>query len=208
MRFTDLDAVTVDAFGTLVGLADHVPRLREGLPALGVERGAEAVARAFAKEIAYYREHSFEGRDEESLFRLRRDCVAIIVGELDSDLEPEAFVESFVAAMRFRLLPEAADAPSALWRRGLALAVVSNWDIGLEEQVCGLGLDDLAVITSAQVGAPKPDPAVFLRTLEVLRVRPDRALHVGDSESDEAGARSAGICFAPAPLAAAVEALS
>jgi HAD superfamily hydrolase (TIGR01509 family) len=208
MRFSDVDAVTVDAFGTLVGLADPVPRLREGLRALGVERDAEAVARAFAKEVAYYREHSFEGRGEESLFHLRRDCVAIILVELDSDLEPEAFVESFVAAMRFELLPGAAGAVSALRRRGLALAVVSNWDIGLNEQLRGLGLDDLPVVTSAEVSAPKPDPAVFLRALEVLRVRPERALHVGDSESDEAGARSAGIHFAPAPLAAAVEALS
>jgi HAD superfamily hydrolase (TIGR01509 family) len=208
MRFTDLDAVTVDAFGTLVGLADPVAKLREGLRALGVDRDAEAVARAFAKEVRYYREHSFEGRDEESLFRLRRDCVAIILDELDSELEPEAFVEGFVAAMRFEFLPGAADALSALRRRGLASAVVSNWDIGLDEQLRRLGLDDLAVITSAEVGAPKPDPAVFLRALELLRVRPERALHVGDSESDESGARSAGMHFAPAPLAAAAEALS
>jgi HAD superfamily hydrolase (TIGR01509 family) len=208
MRFTDLDAVTVDAFGTLVGLADPVPKLREGLRALGADRDAESVARAFAKEVAYYREHSFEARDEKSLLRLRRDCVAIILDELDSELEPEAFVESFVAAMRFELLPGAGDALSALRRRALALAVVSNWDIGLREQLRGPALDDLAVVTSAEVGAPKPGPAVFQRALQVLRVRPERALHVGDSESDETGARSAGMHFAPAPLAAAVEALS
>jgi FMN phosphatase YigB (HAD superfamily) len=49
---------------------------------------------------------------------------------------------------------------------------------------------------------------VFRRAVELLGVRPERALHVGDSESDEAGARAAGMRFAPAPLAAAVEALS
>jgi HAD superfamily hydrolase (TIGR01509 family) len=64
------------------------------------------------------------------------------------------------------------------------------------------------VVTSAEVGLPKPDPAVFRRALELLGVRPERALHVGDSESDETGARAAGMRFAPAPLAAAVEALS
>jgi HAD superfamily hydrolase (TIGR01509 family) len=208
MRFTDLDAVTIDAFGTLVGLADPVPELRAGLGDLGVERDAEAVARAFAKEVAYYREHSFEGRDEERLFQLRRDCVAIILGELGADVEPEAFVDSFVAAMRFELLPGVAAAVSRLRRRGLALAVVSNWDIGLREQLRGLGLDEVAVVTSAEAGAQKPDPAVFLRALELLRVRPERALHVGDSESDEQGARAAGMQFVPAPLAAAVEALS
>ncbi len=208
MRFAELDAVTVDAFGTLVRLADPVPRLQEGLRALGVDRDSEAVARAFAKEVAYYREHSFEGRDEESLYRLRRDCVAIILEDLGVELEAEAFVDAFVAAMRFELLPGAASALDALRRRGLALAVVSNWDIGLHQQLRGLGLDDMVVVTSAEASAPKPDPAVFLRALEALRARPERAVHVGDSESDEEGARMAGMRFAPAPLAAAVEALS
>jgi FMN phosphatase YigB (HAD superfamily) len=35
----------------------------------------------------------------------------------------------------------------------------------------------------------------------------DAVTHVGDSEPDDAGARVAGMRFAPAPLAAAVEAL-
>jgi putative hydrolase of the HAD superfamily len=64
------------------------------------------------------------------------------------------------------------------------------------------------VVTSAEAGAPKPDPAVFLCALERLGIRPERALHVGDSEPDQAGARAAGMRFAPAPLAAAVEALA
>jgi HAD superfamily hydrolase (TIGR01509 family) len=209
MRFTDLDAVTLDAYGTLVGLADPVPKLHSGLHALGVERDAEAVARAFAKEVAYYREHSFEGRDDQSLHRLRRDCVAIILGDLSvPDLEPEAFVEGFAAAMRFELLPGAAAALHALRRRGLALAVVSNWDFELPARLRGLGLDDLVVVTSAQAGAPKPEPAVFRRALDLLHVHPERALHVGDSDADEAGARAAGMNFAPAPLPAAVEALA
>jgi FMN phosphatase YigB (HAD superfamily) len=39
-------------------------------------------------------------------------------------------------------------------------------------------------------------------------VRPERALHVGDSDSDEQGALAAGMQFAPAPLTQAVEALA
>jgi HAD superfamily hydrolase (TIGR01509 family) len=208
MRFADLDAVTVDAYGTLVELADPVPALLAGLAKLGVEREAEAVAGAFAVEAAYYRERSFEGHDERSLFRLRRECVAIILEELGAELEPEAFVEGFVTAMRLELLPDAAAALHALQRRGLSVAVVSNWDIGLGEQLRRLRLRDLPVVTSAEAGAPKPGAAVFLRGLERLGVRPERALHVGDSESDEAGARAAGMRFAPAPLAAAIEALA
>jgi putative hydrolase of the HAD superfamily len=208
MRLAALDAVTVDAYGTLVRLADPVPALCEGLAALGVEREARAVARAFRKEAEYYRAHSFEGRDEESLYELRRRCVGIILDDLESNLAPEAFVDGFVAAMRFELLPDAGSALQALRRRGLAVAVVSNWDFGLPQQLSGLGLGGVQVVTSAEAGAPKPDPAVFRRVLELLGVRPERALHIGDSDSDEQGARAAGMHFAPAPLAAAVEALA
>jgi HAD superfamily hydrolase (TIGR01509 family) len=208
MRLAELDAVTVDAYGTLVRLTDPVAELRENLAALGVERDAEAVARAFAKESAYYREHSFEGRDEASLYELRLRCVAIILGELESDLEPAAFVDGFVAAMRFELLPDAGAALRKLRRCGLAVAVVSNWDVALPRHLEGLGLGDVTVVTSAEAGAPKPAPAVFTLALERLRVRPERALHVGDSGSDEQGALAAGMQFAPAPLAQAVEGLA
>jgi HAD superfamily hydrolase (TIGR01509 family) len=207
MRLAELDAVTIDAYGTLVRLADPVPALRNGLAALGVERGADAVARAFAKEAAYYREHSFEGRDDASLYDLRRRCVAIILDELRAELAPETFVDGFVSAMQFELLPDAGPALDALRRCGLTVAVVSNWDFGLLQHLRGLGLAGLPVVTSAEAGAPKPDQAVFTRALELLRVRPERALHIGDSDSDEQGAHAAGMHFAPAPLARAVEAL-
>jgi len=208
MRLAELDAVTIDAYGTLVRLTGPVPELRAGLAALGVERDAEAVGLAFAKESAYYREHSFEGRDEASLYDLRLRCVAIILHELGSDLEPAAFVDGFVAAMRFELLPEAGAALQKLRRHGLAVAVVSNWDVDLARHLGGLGLGDVPVVTSAQAGAPKPDPAVFTLALELLGVQPSRALHVGDSDADEAGGSAAGMQFAPAPLAQAVEALT
>jgi HAD superfamily hydrolase (TIGR01509 family) len=208
MRAADLDAVTIDAYGTLVELTDPVPLLRAGLAELGVDREPQAVARAFAQEVAYYRARSHEGRDDATLYALRRECVAVILRELDADLEPAAFVDGFVSAMRFSLLPGAREAVERLRRLGLAVAVVSNWDVGLREQLRGLGLDGLAVVTSAEAGAPKPDPAVFLHALSELGVHPERALHVGDSEADEHGARAAGMRFAPAPLAVALGTLA
>jgi FMN phosphatase YigB (HAD superfamily) len=36
--------------------------------------------------------------------------------------------------------------------------------------------------------------------LEQLGVQPYRALHVGDEDGDERGARAAGMWFAPAPV--------
>lgn len=200
MRRADLDAVTIDAYGTLVELVDPVPALTASLRELGVERERDAVARAFAKEVAFYRARSHEGRDDASLYALRHECVGIILDDLGADLDPAAFVDGFVAAMRFRALPGAVEAVARLRRLGLELAVVSNWDVGLRGLLDGLGLGDLAVVTSAQAGAPKPEPAVFAVALAELGVRAERSLHVGDSKADEAGARAAGMRFAHAPL--------
>jgi FMN phosphatase YigB (HAD superfamily) len=208
MRFADLDAVTLDAFGTLVTLRDPVPELRRALRERGVEREADEVRRAFEDEGRYYRAHSFEGHDRESLARLRRDCVGIFFGALSCDLDPDEFVDPYIDALRFELLPGVAGAVRGLTGHGLALAVVSNWDLTLPEHLAALGLDGLPVVTSARVRVAKPDPAPFRLALAELGVRPKRTLHVGDDAADEAGAQAAGVRFAPAPLADVVQGLA
>jgi putative hydrolase of the HAD superfamily len=206
MRFADLDGVTLDAFGTLVGLDDPVPTLRGALRKRGIERDSTAVADAFAIEGAYYRPRSLEGHDEESLARLRHECVSVFLEAVGADLRTEEFVETYIEALRFELLPGVVEAVRSLRRRGLALAVVGNWDMALPEHLARLGLGDLPVFTSAAVGAAKPDPAPFLRALEALGVRPDRAIHIGNDEVDRLGARAAGMHFAWAPLPQALDA--
>ena len=206
MRFAELDAVTLDAFGTLVTLADPVPMLGAALRERGIKRTPERVAEAFAAEGAYYRPRSLQGRDVDSLTRLRRECTAVFLEAAGAELAPEEFVDAFVGALRFELVPGVAEALSSLRRRGLELAVVANWDLALPEHLARLGLRNLTVVTSAAVGAAKPDPAPFLHAVHALGVRPERALHVGDDEVDELGAEAAGLRFAPAPLEAALEA--
>ena len=51
-----------------------------------------------------------------------------------------------------------------------------------------------AVATSAEVGAAKPDPALFAAALALVDAQPQDALHIGDQlEEDVEGARAAGI---------------
>jgi putative hydrolase of the HAD superfamily len=199
----DLDAVTIDAFGTLVTLRDPVDTLRQTLRERGVERTREEVAAAFAVEGRYYRDRSHEGADEASLALLRRDCAAVFLDALDADLDPQGFARPYVEALEFEPMPGAVDAVLALERLDLRLAVVSNWDVALHGYLEELALVDhfATVVTSAEAGAPKPDPRIFELALERLHVPPERALHVGDSEADEEGARAAGMAFATAPLA-------
>ena len=198
-----LDAVTIDAFGTLVTLRDPVDALDRTLRERGVERTGEQIAAAFAEEGRYYRERSHEGADEATLALLRRDCAAVFLDALGADLDPEEFARPYVETLEFEPMPGAVDAVLELERLGLRLAVVSNWDVALHDYLEELALADhfTTVVTSAEASAPKPDPRIFWLALERLGVRPERALHVGDSEADEEGARAAGMAFAPAPLA-------
>ena len=197
-RLADLDAVTLDAYGTLIQLRDPVTRIHALLP----EHPREAVERAFRLEGEYYVAHSHEGRDEATLADLRARCIAVFNGELGSALSPEDYVGSF----EYEFLPGVREAVERLRSYGLALAVVANFDVGLHEQLASLALP---VVTSAEAGAAKPDPRIFERALELLRVRRERVLHVGDTPAtDAAGAAAAGLHFVPAPLADAVAGLA
>jgi putative hydrolase of the HAD superfamily len=206
---SDLDAVTVDAMGTLVELHEPVDRLARALQDRGVERSRERVAEAFRKEVGYYLEHKLSARDPASLAGLRRECARVFLEAAGADLDPADFSPAFVEAMVFRPLDGAVPALERLRAAGLSLACVSDWDIGLGEQLAKVGLDHLFdfVLTSAEAGAPKPEPALFLEALSRLRVEPRRAVHVGDGDTDRDGAGAAGLGFEPVPLATVPERL-
>src|SRR5215510_2922519 len=103
MRFAELDAVTVDGYGTLLHLTDPVPALRTALARQGVKAIKEQVESAFRAEVAYYRPHAHEGHDAASLAALRRDCVEVFLRDLGSPLTPERFVDAFMGSLAFEL---------------------------------------------------------------------------------------------------------
>ncbi len=116
------------------------------------------------------------------------------------ELDPAEFTQAFVDSLVFLPIAGAAEAVGRFRAHGLALAVVSNWDVGLREKLGPLAASFDCVVTSAEAGAAKPDPAVFLAALSRLGVEPARALHIGDEPGDEEGARAAGMQFRWAPL--------
>jgi putative hydrolase of the HAD superfamily len=182
-------AVFLDALGTLVELEPPWVELRRALGE-AVEEGP--LIDAVRAEMAYYRDHSIEGRDAASLADLRRRCAAV----LSDRLGLEVTVETLLSAIRFQPFADAAPALAALRARGLATVCVSNWDVSLHGVLerCGLrsGLD--AVVCSAEAGARKPDPVIFERALAITGCSPEQAVHVGDTpEEDVAGAQAAGL---------------
>lgn len=195
-------AVLLDALGTLVELEPPAPLLRTELSArFDLELSEADCARAIAAEIGYYRAHLDEGRDRASLAELRRRCAVALRGALpgtaqDATRDLVALTEALLSSLHFRPYPDAAPALREWRERGLRLVVASNWDVSLHDVLdrVGLGPSLDGVVTSAEAGARKPDPALFLEALRVAGVAADEAIHVGDSvEEDVRGARGAGI---------------
>jgi FMN phosphatase YigB (HAD superfamily) len=202
MKLADLDAVTLDAYGTLVTLTDPVPELVNVLSERGVERSEQAVLAGFRTEVAHYAPRASDGHDEASLARLQRECASVFLEAVGAELDPDEFAPAYVGALHFEVLPGAFESLERLRSLGLALAVVANWDLSLERMLVEAGLAPyFGIVVHA---ARKPAPDGLLRALGELQVDPARALHIGDDDADRDAAAAAGMQFARAPVAAAV----
>jgi putative hydrolase of the HAD superfamily len=193
-------AVLLDALGTLVRLEDPVPALREQLAArCGLDVDQETAGAALGAEIAYYRAHNLEGRDRAALAGLRRDCALVLrdaLGPGAHEARIEDVLAALLAALRFTPYPDVLPALERMRAVGLRLVVVSNWDVSLHERLAETGIAERVhgVITSAELGAAKPAPAIFGHALAMAGVPAQEAVHVGDSpDEDVEGARGAGI---------------
>ncbi|PZR69874.1 MAG: hypothetical protein DLM63_00620 [Solirubrobacterales bacterium] len=187
--------------GTLLELQDPVEPLRRELrERAGLTLDSARCQHGLAAEIAYYRAHHDEGDTEPRLVALRRRCAGVLrdaLGPPAQTIALEQIEAALRAALRFRAHADAAGALDALHARGLILVAVSNWDRSLHQVLATVGLASRldGVVTSAQAGASKPDPAIFARALELAGgIAANAALHVGDRlDEDVEGARAAGL---------------
>ena len=194
---TGVQAVLLDALGTLVELQPPAPRLQRLLAEVGFDVSEELAAAGFAAEIAYYLDHHLEGSDPERLERLRDRCADEMRRALElPDLDHATARRAMLGALDFRPYPDVLPALAELRDRGVTLVIASNWDCSLPDWLAPTGIMELVdgLVTSAEVGAPKPDSRVFERALAVAGVAPSEALHVGDKvDNDIEGAEAAGV---------------
>jgi putative hydrolase of the HAD superfamily len=195
-----IDAVCID-LGGVVYLPDHA-RMLAALARLGVAAEPPAHDRApnpgvaapdditsdhevwHAYNLAYARVH---GVPDEHL----DDARAILLEEFER------------GDVWTREIHGARDALTALAALGLQLAVVSNADGTVEQQLRDDGIGQVghgdgvvfsAVLDSRVVGVAKPDPAIFRLALDAMGVDAQHTLHIGDTPAaDVEGARAAGI---------------
>lgn len=106
----------------------------------------------------------------------------------------EALYERHMSPAAWQPYPDTAATLRELRRRGVPVAVVSNIGWDLRPVFREHGLDALvdAYVLSYEVGARKPDPAIFRAACEVLGRAPAEVLMVGDSRAADGGARALG----------------
>ncbi len=105
------------------------------------------------------------------------------------------------------IYPDVLDVLSGLHHLGVRIGLVSNihFDVrpGLFEQGVGRFFDAFAL--SFELGVQKPDPAIFAAALEMLDVRPNEALMVGDTPEIDGAAARLGITTLILPRSATAE---
>jgi putative hydrolase of the HAD superfamily len=123
-----------------------------------------------------------------------------VLRRLDHDAAWETLLDDLYAAFSrpeiWKTYPETVATLTAVRNRGLAMAVISNWDRRLPDILDALDLSGwFATITVSSIeGVEKPAPGIFHRTTSRLGVEPGACLHVGDSPlEDYEGARLAGM---------------
>jgi putative hydrolase of the HAD superfamily len=98
--------------------------------------------------------------------------------------------------MTFVLFDDVSATLKGLKEKKLKLGLLTNLQTEVDSMCRNLGIADFLdfTVTSAEVGADKPQPPIFLKALELARVQAGEAIHVGDQyQNDVLGARGVGI---------------
>ncbi len=85
-----------------------------------------------------------------------------------------------------KLYPEAKPVLEALSKR-YRLGIIANQPLGTEKRLIGFGIREYfsVILSSAEEGMEKPEPAFFLRALERAACAPGEALMVGDRPDND-----------------------
>jgi HAD superfamily hydrolase (TIGR01509 family) len=121
-----------------------------------------------------------------------------------ADHHAEALYGRVIDPSSWTPYPDTAGVLEGLHEQGIKTAVVSNiaFDVRPAFEAIGAHVDEF--VLSFEVGAIKPDAAIFETALTRLGVAADDAVMIGDSDEADGGARAIGCGFAlvdPLPTA-------
>lgn len=195
-----------DAYGTLVELDDFYGRLQRGFAHAGHAFSIEAITHAAHQEMKHYINCSTQARDRESWLRLRRKCAAIMADALREQgqhlaLSLDHITQILADAIRFQEFPETRPVLERLHAMKIPMGVLSNWDFELPNILEAMNLKKYFrfVLSSAEIGVPKPAPETFAAAIERARqwfpnLHLQNCFYIGDHyEKDVLPARAAGL---------------
>ena len=185
-------AVTFDVGGTLMAPWPSVGHVyaRVATAHIGFSADPARITRQFVSawrsrgEFDYSREGWFE------LVRHSFHGIATVSETLFT-----ALYDSFSTHDAWRVYDDVLPCFEALQKKGVRLAVISNWDTRLKPTLKSVGLHDyFEVITvSGEHGHNKPAREIFDATAAALALPASEILHIGDSHREDfLGARNAG----------------
>jgi len=189
----NIRGVTLDVGGTLISPHPSVGHVYASVAKkLGVgDFSSELLNKQF---VAGWREKGFFDYSLENWRDLVKRSFAGIAPVTDELFN--AIYEEFSHAECWRLYPDVLPLLKELKDRGVKIAAVSNWDTRLRGLLEAIDLAKHfdAIIVSAEVGATKPQKAIFEAALKALSLPAEHVLHIGDSEREDfQGARDAGM---------------
>ena len=145
-------------------------------------------------KLAEYREYP---NRERFLLMLRNMSIPIDrSAEAAADRMVTAHMDGLARAVEFP--EENESALDSVLKKGYRMAIVSNFDYSptaysLIEKY-GIGRFFERIVISEEVGWRKPKPVIFERAIELMEIKPDEALFVGDNfTADICGAKSVGM---------------
>ncbi len=114
-----------------------------------------------------------------------------------ADHHAESLYQRVIDPRSWTPYPDTAEVLATLSDHGVRTAVVSNIAFDVRPAFAAIGADRHVdeFVLSFEVGAVKPDPAIFTTALERLGVAAADAVMVGDSDEADGGARAVGCGF-------------
>jgi putative hydrolase of the HAD superfamily len=202
------NVIFFDAVGTLFEVRGTVGEIYGRFAQqVGIEINAEKLNQAFVQSFRAAPRAAFTGAAPQAIPQLEYEWWRSVasesfrqVGALPKIEDFNAFFQPlfdhFAIADPWVLYPEVPQILADLSALDIELAIISNFDSRLYGLMEALGLEQWfsSVTVSTQVGAAKPERAIFEAALAMYQCGPEQAWHVGDSwAEDYQGATAAGL---------------
>ena len=199
-----LPYVFFDAAGTLFHLTESVGSGYARIASeFGFQLDPDTTDAAFRSAFAIIEQPSYpDGPDEQADRHWWKEFVARVFTDAGETSSRSTFNDCFDALFAFygkaeawQLFPETVEALQHLTHYGYEIGVLSNFDQRLNNILVALNVRDSfsEIIISSQIGATKPDPAIFHAAAQrVGRQSADCILIGDDPRRDAEGALAAG----------------